>query len=270
MASPPHPDPSTLTTAALTREVEALKELMFTRLDAMDKAMELFQNDITRVPTDTDRQIKQLSDLLDEKFKGIEERISGIVALREEMFHTVDVQFNERDKRRQFILDAEKQALTTAIQASEHQINLIKELYEEKFNGIQTQFKERDTRSERESRDNKVAVDAAFAAQKEAAAKQDEANQKAIDKSEKATSDTLAKQADLFNSTTDYIRVQIGDLKDRLTRLEGMGLGTLAANQSQQAATVTHQGSNSIILAAVAISITALIGLAGLVISLLR
>jgi hypothetical protein len=45
----------------------------------------------------------------------------------------------------------------------------LRELSDEKFESVAIQFKERDTRQERESRDNKVAVDAAFAAQKEAA-----------------------------------------------------------------------------------------------------
>jgi len=90
----------------------------------------------------------------------------------------------------------------------------------EKFVSIALQFSERDTRSERESRDNKVAVDAAFAAQKEAAAKQDEANQKAIDKSEKATAETITKLGELFQSTTDAINGKIDDVKVRMNALE--------------------------------------------------
>lgn len=96
----------------------------------------------------------------------------------------------------------------------------LKELHNERFDSIATQFQERDTRSERESRDNKVAVDAAFAAQKEAASEQNKSNTLAIDKSEKATAETLNKQADLFQSSIKGIESQIVDLKERITGLE--------------------------------------------------
>lgn len=91
----------------------------------------------------------------------------------------------------------------------------LSELMDGKFESVALQFKERDTRSERESRDNKVAVDAAFAAQKEAASEQNKSNTLAIDKSEKATAETLNKQADLFKSTTDALASKIEDQKDR-------------------------------------------------------
>lgn len=90
----------------------------------------------------------------------------------------------------------------------------------EKFESVDTRFKERDTRSERESRDNKVAVDAAFAAQKEAAAKQDEANQKSIDKSEKATNESINKLGAAGDAANKALADKLDDIKDRLVRLE--------------------------------------------------
>lgn len=83
----------------------------------------------------------------------------------------------------------------------------------EKFTSVDKQFTERDIRQERESRDNKIAVDAAIVAQKEAATAQDRANQKAIDKSELATAETMKAFDNLFRSTTDGI-------KERLTAME--------------------------------------------------
>jgi hypothetical protein len=165
--STPVPDPTLLTTAALTREIAALKELVVTRLDAMDKAQALFDMNLNRVPTDTDKQIGHLKEL-----------VSG-------RFDTVD----------------------------------------EKFHGIETQFTERDTRSERESKDNKVAVDAAFAAQKEAASEQNKSNTLAISKSETSTSETINKLAELFKTTTDALSANITDLKERITRIEGKSRG---------------------------------------------
>jgi hypothetical protein len=96
----------------------------------------------------------------------------------------------------------------------------LRELTEEKLASVDKQFLERDTRSERESRDNKVAVDAAFAAQKEAAATQDSNNQKMYDKSEKSTEDKISKLAELFKTTTDSLAAKIDDLKERISETD--------------------------------------------------
>jgi Tfp pilus assembly protein PilX len=87
----------------------------------------------------------------------------------------------------------------------------------EMFQSVQTQIKERDTRSEREARDNKVAVDAAFAAQKEAAAKQDESNAKAIDKSEKTTTETIKTNQELATSKIDALTKGQDEIRTTLT-----------------------------------------------------
>jgi cation transport regulator ChaB len=84
---------------------------------------------------------------------------------------------------------------------------------DERFRSIELQFRERDTRSERESRDNKVAVDAAFAAQKEAAAKQDEGNAKAIDKSERATTETIKTNYDLSAAKIEALTKSLDEVK---------------------------------------------------------
>lgn len=110
---------------------------------------------------------------------------------------------------------------------TQKEVSHLKELTFEKFDSVSTQFSERDTRSERESKDNKVAVDAAFAAQKEAASEQNKSNTLAIDKSEKATAETLNKQADLFKSTTDAIVSQVNDVKERVSKIENVKQGSI-------------------------------------------
>lgn len=113
-------------------------------------------------------------------------------------------------------------------------VETLKELHSEKFSSIATQFKERDIRAEREARDNKVAVDAAFAAQKEAAAKQDEANAKAIEKSERATAETIKTNQELSLSKIDSLTNQMNDLKISVTTI----------TSSKQGAGETKQQSN--------------------------
>lgn len=220
LGSTPVPDPTLLTTAALTREIAALKELMATRINALEEAQRVFRDDFVRVPTAVDRQIGQLKELHEkwfaEKFDSIVTQIQDMQALRDE-----------------------------------------------KFDSVAQQFKERDTRSERESRDNKVAVDAAFAAQKEAAAKQDEANQKAIDKSERSTAETLNKSADLFKSTTDALAAQLFEAKDRITRIESLAIGRV----TEAAVHTTAARDNSNLIFAV---LGGLVGVAGIAIAVLK
>lgn len=156
----PVPDPTTLTTEQLLREIAGVRshmdaqiETLEERLRGMDRATELRLLGITDIPKQIDTSVSHLKELMDT------------------LFSSVALQFDERDKR-----------------------------------------------GERESRDNKLAVDAAFAAQEKAAIAQNESNTLAIDKSEKATTETLTKQADLFKSTTDALAGKIEDLKDNVMR----------------------------------------------------
>jgi cation transport regulator ChaB len=118
------------------------------------------------------------------------------------------------------------QAVTKTPTEIQKEVSHLRELSDEKFISVQTQFKERDTRQERESRDNKVAVDAAFAAQKEAAAKQDEANAKAIDKSERATAETIKTNQELSKSTTDALTKSLDEVKLAIGRIEATKQGS--------------------------------------------
>lgn len=108
-------------------------------------------------------------------------------------------------------------------------VGRLQDLTDEKFRSVSLQFKERDTRSERESRDNKVAVDAAFAAQKEAASEKDKANTLAITKSEVGTLETINKLERLFTTKNDGLSDKIDDLKDRIGRLESVKVGSQQA-----------------------------------------
>src|SRR6185437_2212374 len=103
--SRPIPDPTILTTQQLQQAIAALKELFSTRLDGIDKATELLHEDVTRVPTETDKAIAHLKELHQEKFESIVK------------------QFSERDARMDREAASNKTSLDAALQAAEKAVN---------------------------------------------------------------------------------------------------------------------------------------------------
>lgn len=101
----PRPDPTLLTTQQLLREMSALKELLFTRLEGMDRATDLLHANFTQVPSDVDRAVTHLKDLHDERFTSIE------------------TQFRERDVRVEQTARDTKVAVDAALQAAEKAAN---------------------------------------------------------------------------------------------------------------------------------------------------
>jgi hypothetical protein len=135
----------------------------------------------------------------------------------------------------------------------QREIAHVRELTTEKFHSVDKRFAERDIRQERESRDNKIAVDAAIVAQKEAAAAQDRANQKAIDKSELATAENMKASGELFQSTTDAI-------KERLTALE-LSNGAITAAATGGKEKVASGKENLALVVSIAVMVVLVLGL---------
>ncbi len=188
------PDPSVLTTQALLREIELLREVFTTRqaldsestklafrvvevrLDGMDRATNLIHEQSTLLPS-----------LVDEKV-------------------------------------AAQEAITR-----------------ERFEGIQTQFRERDVRSTKSSEDDRVALNAALSAAKEAVGKSQEASDKAIAKSEVAFTKQIDQIVLLVQTGAKANDDKLADMKDRLVRLESEKTG--AATQVQQTQAASQTGS---------------------------
>ena len=197
----------------------------------------------------------------------------AIARLEKSMTEYIDGQLGVRDERLNGIDEATKLRLSSIIEIPkeiDEKVGRLKDVVNEKFASIANQFAERDTRSERESRDNKVAVDAAFAAQKEAAAKQDEGNQKAIDKSELATAEKINKLGELFTSRTDAIDSKVDDVKERVAALATLVNGVI---QRSGGATENRVESRQAMTASSGMMfgiIGALVGIAGIALALAR
>lgn len=98
-------------------------------------------------------------------------------------------------------------------------------------------------------------------AQKEAVKEQTTASERAIAKSEASTTKQLEQQSATFSTSIKGVGDTIGDLKDRLTRMEGMGQGGEKVVRTQQAASNTDTSRGNMIVALV-------IGVLGVLISI--
>lgn len=109
--STPVPDPTILTTQQLTREIAASREIIETRLDAMDTATELNKQATDKIPGMIDDKTCQLRKLFDEKFGTVMEK-----------FRSIETQFKERDTRTEQSSKDSKVAVDAALQAAKEAV----------------------------------------------------------------------------------------------------------------------------------------------------
>ena len=86
------PDPTTLTTEQLRRELSGLREILTARLDGMDTATELLSATVNRTPTVIQTEISHVRELMTEK-------LGSLGGAADEKFHSIELQFAERDVR---------------------------------------------------------------------------------------------------------------------------------------------------------------------------
>jgi hypothetical protein len=107
------PDPTVATNESLARGDAAERDYVIGQLDVIrerlrgiDRATELLNETVNRVPTDLDVAIGRVTDLIEEKFK------------------TVDTQFLERDERGSLLKKASDDALAAALQAAKELVGV--------------------------------------------------------------------------------------------------------------------------------------------------
>jgi cation transport regulator ChaB len=165
--------------------------------------------------------------------------------------NAVDQRFNDMDRA----LVLHRAANDKMPQVIEEKVGHLKELHNEKFTSIQTQFIERDVRTEQTSRDSKVAVDAALQAAKEAVEKQNQSSALSIAKSEAATGKQIDGLAALIASSNKASDEKNTDLKDRVTRIESMGIGVSKAKDESRASMGTIIAVAGVLAAVVSIAV---------------
>jgi hypothetical protein len=139
----------------------------------------------------------------------------------------------------------------------------VRSLMQEKFDSIKVQFAERDTRTEQTAAGVKIAVDAALQAAKEAVAEQNRSFALATGKSETATMKQIDALGLAIQTANKGLDDKIADMKDRLTRIEGMDLGSSRVREQHYSDASGVHGGNQNMIAIAAIVVGILIAVAG-------
>jgi hypothetical protein len=188
-----------------TAEIAALADLLGARIDAMDKATELLAATVGRVPSDTDKAVGALRELLGARIDGMD-MATELLA--------VNVRAVPTD------IDKAARALREILQG---EIKNVQDVAIEKFLAIDGTFSS-----------NALALTAALAAQKEAAAEQNKSNTLAITKSEVATKEKIDSNALQTATSLKSLADRLDDLKERVDRGEGQEHGQATGRTEQR------------------------------------
>jgi hypothetical protein len=169
----------------------------------------------------TDLVLRKNSETKDLLHREDENTRREIAAIERNILSRLEASEKEREKAIKLLQDFANSSPKTA--EVDLRVTALSELVDEKLLRVGTQILERDARTEQTSRDNKVAIDAALQAQKEAVGKQNESNALAIAKSEAGFTKQIDQQQQLITANNKATDERINDMKGRLDRIEGQG-----------------------------------------------
>jgi hypothetical protein len=227
----PVPDPTTLTTDQLRRELAALRELLEARMDGSDRATAIAQADLEqtrdRLREEIGLSTAGLRELLEARFDGMDRAIE----LHAEII----------DK-----LPADR------AEAIAH----LEDLQDEKFASIAKQFAERDIRTDQATEAAKQALDAALLAQKELVAQQNEANAVAAAKAEASFTKQIDQIGTIIQTLEKALDARITELKERIDRGEGSTAGATGQRTEQRLNTGAVMAALGAVIGIVAVIVT--------------
>jgi len=205
----PRPDPTTLTTRQLEREIAALSEIFEAKLRALTERINTFETGSKEALVAAAQNIQT----------GLDKAEKSIVVSIDKV----------QTEQRNALTDAEKRVnekFEGMIKSVDEKFAQHRVVDDEKFRSIEVQFTERDKRTEQLSIADKTAIAAALQAQKESAVATNVSNAAAIAKSESAFTKQIDQIGTLIGSTASSMNDKINDLKSRLDRGEGRTVGT--------------------------------------------
>lgn len=219
-------DPQAVMQAISDRSMVALRGEITTRIDAMEKASMLWHDDLVRIPTDVQKAVKALEEIVEAKLNTLREADSNSTQQRSMMLGHVDENLRNTRNYVQSELTGYHKLYMEKFSAVEDTIRVLKET-------INDRFTQNDANTEK-----------AFNAAKQAVAERDASNAASANKSEKNLMDALGKLDDnvktLSVTTSALIAAnktstddKINDVKDILARLDIR----ISSNESSRQAT---------------------------------
>lgn len=182
-------DPQAIMQSISDRNTETLRAELNTQIRAMEKATNLWHEDLVRVPTEVQKASSALREFLQEYIRA------SIATLQVSVGRELEEVRGSTDK--------------------------LDEVSEQRFGSIQIQFTLLKQATEQLDIANKTAIAAALQAQKEQAAETQKTSQAAIAKSETSTAEAIKALSSKFDTVITGIETRINDLKGRMDRSEG-------------------------------------------------
>jgi hypothetical protein len=247
--SPGYQDPTALTDKAIQKaaevydaKVNALGGLVEAKLSAIKEAA---TTQVLYADRHTDIAVRDLQILIQARIESVEQMIAARA-------HEAELGRQEISKNAWTIFETRLNAIDKAQAAYERQVAdqtaQMRELYQEKFTSIGVQFSERDARVQQAAYATKDQVETALNSAKEAATEQNRSFATSTSKSEAATTKQIDTLATGVQTVTKGLEDKISDLKDRLTRIEGMDLGSTKLRTETFTSQAVQHGANSNIL----------------------
>jgi hypothetical protein len=251
----PVPDPTSLTTDQMRREVAGLKELLTIQIEAIEEALALRIDEVARYPQRVSDEVQHLRDLHDRDIQGVRQ------------------QFNERDTRTALAAEHARTAIDAALAAVQdtgesyqrqassmletalRSVNELRLVHNEKFAGIARQFEERDVRTTQASSAADDALKAALQAAKELVGAQGEASAAAAVKSETSFTKQIDQIGTIIQTLEKALDARITELKERIDRGEGSSAGGAGQRVESRAVAQVAFAAVGVILVIITIAI---------------
>jgi hypothetical protein len=217
---------------ALRNELQTKFDGIRTQFESIEKATDLQHQDQVRIPTQIDKAILSLRELLEEKIDGLHDALTDVKEYSRHRPEDIGTEIAHLD-------ELITQKIATAVAILDGKVERHMGETAEKFAGTEKQFTERDKRGEQLSLADKTGVTTALAAQEKQAIAQQESNTASNAKTENNFTkliDEIRRNNDEMRRNTD---VQINDLKSRMDKGEGRsGISDPATSEALRVLTV--------------------------------
>jgi hypothetical protein len=130
-------------------------------------------------------------------------------------------------------LEIEKKIAHLAELTEAHRQSIVNEM-KGRLHAIDSRFSERDVRAAQMSEANRMAIDTALQSVRDINQSQIRCTSEAAQKTELSTTKQIDQMGALIQASVGAIQAQMGDVKDRITKIESMKLGAHEVTTNQQ------------------------------------